>query len=484
MKISKSRIFLDIAFLSALFFKVFSLGLRYFPILDDYIQYGGYPLYEKLSYVYLDIGTIATRPFASILDPLVWGEFYGRLWIVVAIVSVLFFFGTKLISLVFEKLDIHITPFLYAVLLLIPLGFEGTYWLSASTRICVGLFFTGLSNFLLTKVILKKKKFFLTVGYILTTILSYGFYESVMILSALLQFFVIISLVKDKKKIFMHLLTPIILGVLMLVYYKIAGNIGALGSRANSFTFSGITAKIPVFFEQFFEILVKGGVLTTVVGAYRGLLLLISSKLGISLLILAGFIAVACAYFGGKLNYHAKAKNCIIMGVALVFLPLLPNILAQEVWLTYRSIVVSFIGLVLVSAPILSPLLKKKTVRTGVIFVMVLVFLLGNANELDTYRRVNECDNALITKIAQQLDNDVLSGNKNTIVVLKEEVTTPQVSYYKDHVKSVFSSDWALTGAIRAKCRNVSIKMLTPVFSLDGIDTQNKQIIYIGGNDG
>ena len=92
MKLQKNRLFIDSAFLAALLFKVASLGFCYFPVLDDYIQYGGYPLYENVGYVFFHIGTMATRPFASALDPTLWGAFYPHLFFVAIIISVLFFF--------------------------------------------------------------------------------------------------------------------------------------------------------------------------------------------------------------------------------------------------------------------------------------------------------------------------------------------------------------------------------------------------------
>jgi len=237
MKTTKARRFCDISFFLALAFKMFSLGLTYFPVLDDYIQYGGYPLYDKLSYVYFDIGTISARPFATLLDPALWGQMYPHLWIVLLIISILFFCGVKLISSSFERTGIFVTPFLYAVVLLIPLGFEGTYWISASSRICVGLFFTGLAVFLLTKILTEDKKI-LMLPYILLTVLSFGFYESVMVLSALLQFIVLLGFVKSNKKRALYLLIPLLSGMAMFIYYKLAANIGAMGSRANGFQVS------------------------------------------------------------------------------------------------------------------------------------------------------------------------------------------------------------------------------------------------------
>ncbi len=482
VKLQKKRLFLDIAFMIALLFKVASAGFCYFPVLDDYIQYGGYPLYENVSYVFLKIGTIATRPFASLLDPTVWGAFYPDLFFVALIISVLFFFGTKLIANAFERINIFVTPFLYAILLLCPLGFEGTYWISASSRVCVGLFFMGLSSHFLIKIIDTKKRAFF-IPYAIFTLLSFGFYETVMIASAVFQFFIIITLIKDNKKRVLLLITPVILGILMLLYYKLFGSIGALGSRANAITFENLPHKVYEFFYQFFEILVKGGILTVLFGAKEGLLLMVSSVAGIIRLALAVLISLACAHFGAKKEIRAPFLLTLILGFALTFLPLAPNVLAETVWLTYRSVVVSFLGLVLISASILSKLLKNKYVKFISLFIIVFVFACANVNELDTYRRVNKTDNVLVSQICEQLEPEVLSGEKETVVVLKEEVITPQVSYYKDHVQSVFGSDWALTGAVRAKCENIKIKMITPVLSLDDVDVTDKQIIILGGYD-
>ena len=485
VKLQKNKLFLDIAFLSALIFKVASFGFCYYPVLDDYIQYGGYPLYEDVSHVFINIGTIATRPFASLLDPTLWGAFYPHLFFVLVIICVLFFFGAKFIASSFERIDICVTPFLYAILLLCPLGFEGTYWISASSRICVGLFFTGLALHFLIKIIDTNKKLLL-IPYALFALLSFGFYESVMILSAMLQFFVIIFTVKDNKKRLLYLITPVVMGVLMILYYKIFGSVGALGSRANSMDFKNILSNSYELIKQFLEILVKGGIKTVFLGAFEGFSLMLSgfySFWGVVRFVLAVLISLCCAHFGTKKEFSAPTVRTVLLGIAFTFIPLVPNILTDTVWLTYRSVVVSFLGLVLIPAPLFSKLLKNQKLRFLSLFVIVFLFCAGNINELDTYRTVNETDNALVTEICNQLEPEVLAGEKETIVVLDSEIVIPQVSYYKDHVKSVFDSDWALTGAVRAKSENVKIKMITPVLSLNDVDTTDKQIIFLGGYD-
>ena len=482
MKAKKTSLLLDISFLFVLLLKVFSFGMRYFPVLDDYIQYGGYPLYKDLSYVYFDIGTVATRPFASLLDPTLWGGLYPHLWIALLAITLLLFSAAKLLSTVFERTGIFITPFLYALLLLCPVGFEGTYWISASSRVVVGMFFAGCAAFLLTEIIDGKKAFF--VPYLLCMILSCGFYESVMVMSCILQLFVILSKVKSNKKRIAFLIVPALSGLGMLIYYKLAQNLGVIAVRSVSLSLGGLGVKLSEFLRQFADIFTVQSAKIIFAGFVEGLRLTFSSPSGFVLLLCILGLASLCAHFGKKLPFNVQVLPCILLGLALIFLPLLPNILTDVVWLTLRNITVCLIGLVLVSCGILSPVLKKAWVRSALIFLLVFLFSVGNICELDTYRRVSDTDNLLVNEICQQLDEEVLAGNKNTLVVLENEIISPQVCYYKDHVKSVFDSDWALTGAVRANLKNIKIKMITPVYSLDGVNTEGKQIIYLGGSHG
>ncbi len=480
MKSVKTKLFCDIAFFAALVFKMFSLGLKYFPVLDDYIQYGGYPLYN-LSEVYLGKGTIATRPFASLLDPALWGSFYPDLWVAAAIVCVLFFASAKFIGLTFEKLNIHITPFLYAVYLLLPLGFEGTYWLSASTRICVGMFFAALAAFLLAKLIeTKKRKFW--VPYIITCVLSCGFYESVMIVSCVLQFFVIMSLTKKMKSRIIYLITPVLSGAGMFIYYILAKNIGVMGSRVGGFSIENLWDKFSEAASQCYDIFITGGIKTTFTGALHGLRLMTADTRGVILLGIAILVSALCAYFGAKAKFYAKPSFCIPVGLLLVITPLIPNVLVSVVWLTYRNAVTSFIGIVLLFAPLFNRLFRHRWTKVTAIFLLVFLFSLSNVNELDTYRRVNQKDQQLVTQIAEQLDDAVISGEKDAVVVFPEKVKAHQVSFYKDHVLSVFESDWALTGAVRAHIRNVRTGKITPVIEGAEYDGTGKQIIHLKEN--
>ena len=476
MKTAKWKVFCDISFFVALVFKMFSQGLRYYPVLDDYIQYGYYPLCP-LSHIYFEKGTIATRPFASLADPAIWGNFYPDLWVVLAVICVLFFLSAKLFASVFEKLNIHITPFLYAVYLLIPLGFEGTYWISASSRICVGMFFASLSSYLIIKISESKKKW-LWIPYVISTVLSCGFYESVMIVSCVLQFFVIMSVTKDAKKRLIYLITPVLSGAGMLVFYALAKSVGAMGSRASEFG----KIQFSSFANQLYEVFITGSIKTTFAGALDGLRLLVQNTSGLILLGLAILISVACALFGSKGRFYAKWSFCVPVGFILAVLPLAPNLLTEPVWLTYRSAVTSFIGIVLMLSPLFNWLFRHRWAKFTMIFVLVFLFSLSNANELDTYKRVNARDQYLVSQVTKELNQEVLSGKKDAIVVLPQKVTTRQTSFYKDHVLGVFESDWALTGAVRATLKNTYITKVTPVVKGTPFDSAGCQVIYLKEN--
>lgn len=480
MKTLKCLHRLDLVFALALLLKLFSAGFSYFCVLDDYVQYGSYPMFD-LSYVYFHIGTLSARPLASLLDPALWGAFFPHMAFALLLIGILYFLSAVWLDRSLAACGIKITPVLYTVYLLLPLTFEGTYWISASSRIVVGLFFAALSARLLIKYLTTGKKAFVPL-YTLSCLASFGFYESVLIFSGLLQLFVLGTFACKRKKFkkLWLLMVPAVCAILMLIYYKLAANIGTLGSRASGFSLENMGDRVTELFSQFFYIFTAGLFRTTIAGFVDGLRVMANaSSTGWILGILVLAVSLLCAWFSKKHKLCAKAKCCVPLGLALTLLPLLPNLLVPDVWLTYRSIVVCLPGLCVLFAPLAASLFKNRHVRMSAVFVMVFIFSVGCINEVHTYKTVNELDNALIAEVVEALDEDVLAGGKNTILVLPCEIAVPQTSYYKDHVKSVFYADWALTGAVRAATRNNNIKQITPVLSLDGIDTAGKLILYM-----
>lgn len=473
----------DIAFFIALLLKIFSAGIHYFPILDDHIQYGSYPLFP-LSHVLFGIGTAGSRPFASFLDPTFWGLFYNHMWIALLLITVMYFVSAVFLDRILIEHHIKITPFLYCFFLLAPITFEGTYWISASTRIVVGMFFATSATILLMLYLNQKKKRTLTL-YIIFTLLSFGFYESVMVFSLILQSFVIIKRVLKyrNKRPLRHFIIPFSLAFLMVMYYMLASKVFLLGSRATTSSVSGMSSRIGDFISQFFYTTSAGFFRTTFIGFWDGLVYIFSSWWS-ALILLPLILAVStlCAIYSKKHKIRGRVNSCVPLGLAMIFLPLLPHLLVPDVWLTYRSIFLCIPGFCIACAPLGHKFLKKHKPRQILVFLLVFLFSVGCVNEVNTYKRVSKTDALIAENITSVLDEEVLSGKKEAVLVLPHEIIIPQTSYYKDHVKSVASSDWALTGALRAKTKNNNIPYITPVYSLDGVDTDGKQVLYMDEN--
>ena len=113
------------------------------------------------------------------------------------------------------------------------------------------------------------------------------------------------------------------------------------------------------------------------------------------------------------------------------------------------------------------------------LFILVFVFSVGCVNEVQTYKEVNKMDRMLLNRLVSCLDDDVLAGEKEAILVLPHEIAVPQTSYYKDHVKSLFYADWGVTGAVRAVTEKPNIKTITPVYTLEDTDVHGKQVLYM-----
>lgn len=81
------------------------------------------------------------------------------------------------------------------------------------------------------------------------------------------------------------------------------------------------------------------------------------------------------------------------------------------------------------------------------------------------------------------MDEGSRAGEHFTCVIIPEEITTEQNAFYKDHVKSVFDSDWALTGAIRARMQSLAPQYIKPVLSGTDPDADGMQIIELTEED-
>lgn len=454
-------------------------GFLYLPILDDYIQYGCYPLYPNLSYVYLTVGTLSARPLASLLDPVFWGLFWRIPGLALLLITALHLLSAWFFYKTLRLVRLSLSPLFFIVYLFAPLGMEGRFWLSAATRIIVGLFFAALSLWLLAIFLKKKPSHLFLILFALAQLASYGFYESVTIFSALgaLLFCGFSALTCPKRKLILPSFITIINLFIIFFYYFAFKNLGVMGSRVENVSLATLLPNCLEVIRQVWAVFFHNFPLKQ---SLLGTKLLLSGGLWSFILLVSLCLTsfALCRHISGK-NFKEKNRFFCLLGcgILLFFAPLLPHILTKNVWVTNRSLFVPMIGFALILEAFFG-LFHKKHLQKTLIFAVSFLCLTANVNEYDTYLRVSRLDDALLKQVIANLDDDVLAGKKILQVVLSKPVEVPQSAYYKDHVASVFDSGWALTGALRAKTKNLAIRCAMPV--LEGTKTdENMQVLWI-----
>ena len=163
-------------------------GFRYFPQLDDYIQYHNYAYGKSFTGLWDEVqrlGLFGARPLAGLSDLYIWSAFWRCPYAAVLILTLMFALSALLLRQVFSRY-FRTGALFYAIYLLFPLNFEGTYWMSASTRVCAGLFFAALSAALLIR-FLERPRILTGALQVLAQLAACCFYEQVLVLSCVLM---------------------------------------------------------------------------------------------------------------------------------------------------------------------------------------------------------------------------------------------------------------------------------------------------------
>lgn len=480
----ENRLFLCLA--AAAFLPYLLYGFRYFPILDDYIQYWCYPAHHDLHHIYITIGTLSTRPLASLLDPAFWGRLWPVMWVAVLLITAMQLLAAVLFHKTLARYRVQLSPLFALIFLLLPFGMEGRFWLSASSRLVTGTFFAALALYFASGFLEEKQSFGRFLLFALFQLISCGFYESVSVFSAAAACLLFLLSFYQKKKpalLAVPVMSVINIG-LMFGYYKLFAALGLQGSRAaGGLALSALPGRciellrqLGEVFALFYDAVIRGCAL--------GVKLLCTNGLwGIFILLLMLCVTVLVALLADKrMQWNAlRVWLFEIGGLILFFAPLVPNVMTDPVWVTHRSLYVSIIGLALMAEPLFG--LLRGYARQIVLFAAAFVLMTATVNEYDVYRRVHLQDEALLDTVIERMDEGSRAGEHFTCVIIPEEITTEQNAFYKDHVKSVFDSDWALTGAIRARMQSLAPQYIKPVLSGTDPDADGMQIIELTEED-
>ena len=161
-----------------------AFGAQYYPQLDDYIQYHNYPSASSLWALHQATGLLGSRPLAGAADFYLWGPLFDHMILGVALISALYAAAVLIIWKILGRY-FRVSPVCPVFMALLPLGMEGTYWMSASSRVVVGMFLAAITAWAFLKWLDRGGGGWLAL-YLVLQLLPFGFYEQGGILSVTL----------------------------------------------------------------------------------------------------------------------------------------------------------------------------------------------------------------------------------------------------------------------------------------------------------
>ncbi len=452
---------------SLVFVRYLYYGFTYFYQLDDYIQYHNYTyFFEDLGWLIDRLGLLTSRPAAGLGDLYVWSRFFSVMLLAVALLSALYTASAFLLKAVFSRY-FGTGNFFLVVFALLPLGFEGTYWVSASSRILCGLFFAALGGWLLQRYLEGAKWYFLA-SACLMQFLGSCFYEQCLVFSvALFGLLGLLSMKRAGKKAlwggFGLVNTALYFWLTSLFPSSVLyGGRMELVLPVSADYFKGF---LPQVIKQMGQAFLGGGFGTLFKGFWRGLQILWQD----GALFFALLLIALCGLFWW-LSAHQKEEGkkdgwlLYLCGAALFLAPLAPFFILANPWLSLRGTVMSFAGLALMADGLFRLLTKRmrQPLSAGLIAAVALVFCVAAVSELHDYKQTTETDQKIAATIAQTAD---LSDPHQRIGILGLEPSylEDQNFYYHEHIHGVTESDWALTGILRYTTKQYDLAAVVPL---------------------
>jgi len=201
-------------------------------------------------------------------------------------------------------------------------------------------------------------------------------------------------------------------------------------------------------------------------GLLRGMELLLRER---SFLYLVAMMILSV--LSGLIHYHKdqpitlkKSLLSIFSGGVLIWVPLISNFVLAVIWISNRNVFPSFIGIAMLFQGIWVLGLHGKVgklIKSILLTGMVFVFLVVNVSDIDDYKNASEIDYEVSTKILEAMDTyGGMEADTRVMVFNGESTYIEQNSYHHDHIHNVTTSDWAMTGALRAVSGNLNLKSL------------------------
>lgn len=432
-------------------------GFRYFPQLDDYIQYGKYPRFAPLGEMIERLGLFASRPLAGVADICIWGHFWESGMLPALLLLTLLWVGSAMLfRRVFDRCFGCGT--LFSVLyLLVPLGFEGTYWISAASRVVCGMLFCALSLWLLCR-FLTGSRWPCAVGFAAAQLLAFSFYEQTLALSGASALALTLLFVRPAgRRAFAGLLTlPNLAAYFLFTGLHATGSLAGRMNTVLPWQPGYFTDFLPTLLAQFRDAF-AGGPIILGRGLWRGIEIITADGSWWYLLLFgltaAGIAAFACTPSGENASTTRRVASrpaAYAYALLCAAAPLAPFLIVANPWFSLRNTVPAFAGLALLADLALRDLLARRpraAGRTAAAAAALLTLACGIASvaELHDYRVTFDHDTAVLTVLADRFDG---AEGRIGILGLNPSSLDEQNYFYHEHIHGVTQSDWAIQGAL------------------------------------
>ncbi|NLT58209.1 MAG: hypothetical protein GXX99_04520 [Clostridiales bacterium] len=442
--------------------RFWACGPRYEPLLDDSIQYFNYAnLMGGLGDAVSRLGLLAARPLAGLLDIALWSRFWPRLHLATLLTAGLFTLSAYVFARLFEAL--FGTGRAFALIyLLLPANLEATYWLSASTRILPGLLLAGLCGWLTLHALQgERRRPWLLAPAALCCLLTLGFYEQCFVLAAALMALIGLFWGERRSGRLLSVALPIACYALYGAFCAAMGPSALYGGRGALYLPIGADRQayfsvfLPELLRQVGQVF-KAVPLLTLRGLLRGLPLLgrhpLYPLLAVPLLILA--------LLGGR-PPQRPGFALLPAALLLTLAPMAPFLVVQNPWVGLRALGCCLPGLALLGDAALRLLPAEPARRCGTALV-ALLFLTASLSEISDYRQTARDDAQAVAAIAAALPQVAGAGQVGVLGLMPTYLADQNYEWH-EHLHGVTESRWALTGALRAHCRDLGVPYVTPL---------------------
>lgn len=438
--------------LCLVFFRFCYYGFTYYWQADDYIQYYSYTHRGPLPEVIASVGLLSARPLAGLGDVYFWANFSGCMIVAVLLVSAMYAASAVLFWRVFNR-KFGTGPVFLVVYTLMPIAFEGTYWLSASTRIVTGLFFASLALYFFCRYVDSGGKRRL-IAFMISMVISCGFYEQTLVFAvAAVLLFALLEVGKNRRALW-GLFAVAAMG-LYFVYISAMPS-DSIFSKRTEITLPFRDAD---YFTDFFPLTVKNideaaisaSWSTIARGGMRGLRYIIADGAYFYLILAVIFAAALAALFWHRKDKMRKPVAAIVVALLLVIAPVTPFLVLKAGGYGLRCVTASLCGFALLVDTLLAVIFRN---RRSVMCVIAAILAVGMSicivSELHDYRETTLMDNKIASLAAEKLTADGIEerGKKVCIINVKSDYLEEQNYYGKRYIHGCTDSTWALSGML------------------------------------